>query len=103
MKRQTKLQKGPTNKPQERLWFPHHQHRTASAPPGKLQFPLSQLTQKRNAKTALISPKGLGLLCFGIYKHIPSNCWMRNRETGIRNVHPKPGQMDPFEIYETGS
>lgn len=46
-----------TNKPQECLWFfPPPAQRVLCVPPGKLQFLLSQPTQKRNAKIALIRP-----------------------------------------------
>lgn len=38
-------------------FFPPPAQRVLCVPPGKLQFLLSQPTQKRNAKIALISPK----------------------------------------------
>lgn len=89
------------HKPQERLWFSPAAQRGLCVPPGMLHFLFSQLTQqKKKAKIASISPYGLGLFCFGIYEHIPSSGWMRNRETSLWNVQAQPGQMGPFEIYD---
>lgn len=63
----------------------------------------SHSKKKKKAKIASISPYGLGLFCFGIYEHIPSSGWMRNRETSLWNVQARPGQMGPFEIYDSAS
>ena len=63
-------------------------------------FSLNSHSKKKKAKIASISPYGLGLFCFGIYEHIPSSGWMRNRETSLWNVQAQPGQMGPFEIYD---
>lgn len=81
MKRQTKLQKGfkPINL-RSVCGFFHHQHRPSSVYHLASFSSFFQPTQKRNAKVALISPEGLGLFCSGTDKHIPSNCWMRNRD-----------------------
>lgn len=43
---------------------------------------LSSLTEKK-CKNSSNAPQGLGLPCLCIHKHIPSNCWMRIRGTGI--------------------
>ena len=59
--------------------------------------------KKPKSKNSINKPPRSGLFCFGIYEHIPSSGWMRNRETSLWNVQAPPGQMGPFEIYDPAS
>lgn len=94
-----------THKPQEYLWFSPAAQSSLCVPPGKLHFLFSQLTQqkKKKSKNSINKPLSLGLFCFGIYEHIPSSGWMRNRETNLWNVQAQPGQIGPSEIYDPAS
>lgn len=71
------------------------------------QAPLSFLSthtaKKKKSKNSINKPLSLGLFCFGIYEHIPSSGWMRNRETNLWNVQAQPGQIGPSEIYDPAS